>query len=1362
MEMTEFAPRTVSVIEEGSEGGSGTVSKRLATYQDCPAYVLLGSPGAGKTAAFRQESDAHENGVQISARDFIASLDSPKWSDKLPFIDGLDEMRAGAQDGRTPIDQIRNKLQRLGCSRFRLSCRTIDWWWTNDRQKLEQLGIDILLLILDPLTDESVLEVLRLHGKPKNGNPEEFVSQARAHGLGEWLKNPQTLLRLADSIDEQGGWPHSRRDLYEKACETLLSEPNEEHIRSGARQISLDTLSKTAGRMCAVQLLSGSAGYTLPPGKPDKDYPALEKVVSIENGRQTAQTRAFDKIPELERVVPEHQSTAEFLGGRYLAEQVERGFSANRILALISSADEVVVPKLQGVAAWFAVYSRSARKKLIESTPLEIILYGDVESFDTEDKLLLFDKLREKTNNNPWCIDIVRRSTPLRGLASPNLHEYLKEAVRQPAPGYNEQSFRYLVLKALHGYSALTEISESLLGIIRGEKSWPANKELALDILIRSCADTKKTGNLLKKLLSEIQEGTIQDFHGRLSDALLGALFPRHISANETLACLMDSRQPSTATFHTSWANRFVEQLSPKQLTDILNMLVVRVNNARQPNLSQASFRPFRTFLAILQNLFSPAPAGEISLLDLRHWLETAWCSEIQHTVSSSFGQLASSVRDWLRHQPDKHREIFESGVREWSNDKNFKLRAYETGNWLFGLEPTPDFWPWCLDLATQSKTPKVAEFYLQHIVKTLLDGNTEISLSLDDIQVRIAKYPKLEKAFKTMLVCPLPRDHFKEMEARQRRIAVDLHEQQQIHQDWIEKVKAREAMLRENCGPVDLLSNLAWAYFGGFYYVEGNHPLGRIRNLLNGDDHLIQVVLDAFKQAISREDAPNVGEIIRHAAQASPHPLTYPCLAGLEEMAVPPETDQQIQRALAFHYFADYDLPSEVNPAWYESLLLQRPDLVSKILIRRIRFQMRKGEEFLTSSYELAFSATHAKVASLATLPLLKSFPVRCTTRQLHELGHLLTAALLHCKHADLRKLLKGKLAVSKTKNMNIGQHVYWLASRFLISPETYHHKLESYVHKDDRRMRYFAEFICQGSTSPEWDNLLKGKCLVTLIQLLGSSFRYISFDEGVAWSSTPMATSGMVRELIDHLADDPSRTATETLSYLVADDSLSKWRIYLQNAVDKQYSLRRQSEFKHRSVGEIIQALDKKKPASMDDLVVLLMEDFDEMSKKIRDGSTNDWHQYWNQSPKRRPKEWSPKDEPDCRDAFLSDLQEKLKPLDIHADKEPFYADDTKADIRVSYKSLNLPIEVKKSHSEDLWKGVREQLIPKYTRDPGAGGRGIYLVFWFGEEFTVKNPEMEARPTNPDELQHQLENSLTPEEADKVSIHVIDVARP
>lgn len=1361
--MIEPVPCTVSAIGEGSEGSPGAASKRLAVYRDCPAYVLLGSPGAGKTTAFRQEADSHENGKYVSARDFINTKNlgkNPEWSGNLLFIDGLDEMRAGLKDGRTPIDQIRGKLQELGCPQFRLSCRTIDWWWTNDRQKLEQLGTEILPLVLDPLTDESILEVLRQHDKPKNGDPEEFVSQAHAHGLGEWLKNPQTLLLLADSIDEQGGWPHSHKEVYEKACETLLSEPNEEHIRSGAKQASMDTLSETAGRMCAVQLLSGGAGYTLPPGKPNQDYPALERVVPMDTGEQTVRTRAFDKIPDLERVVPKHQCTAEFLGGRYLAEQVEQGFSANRVLTLMSGADKVVVPKLRGIAAWFAVYSRSGRKKLIESNPLEIILYGDAAFFDMGEKLLLLDKLKEKTDENPWFIYALRWDSKLWGLASPDIHAELKEILTTLTNSESDGTFRYLILKALRDSpDATDDFSDVLLKVVKDENQ-PANQSLALDVLVKNYRADPGVAQHLKELLSAVKSGMVWDVNGIIMNTLSMELYPEHISEQDVLDCLTNLKQPSFTTFETTWPQLLVENSTSTKLANILDRLVARIKEVEGAEFSSMHYRLYTTYLAILQKMFSNNVDWEFDLDNLRQWFEMASHPDISHTVVSRHMETEKVIQNWLSRQPDIYKKLFKAGVENWAKTQDFKLQALYTRSWLFGLQPDSDFWPWCLDLAIQSRIPEAAKFYLQQVVEALSKEDAATNFSLDDIQAQIAKHPKLEEAFKAMLVHSLDEDYFEEIEARQRRIDVDLHEREQTRQNWIEKVKAHETELRENRGPLELLHKLALAYFDGLYEAVGDQPRERIRNLLGGDDHLVHAVLKSFKNAISREDAPSVGEIIRHAKQGQSHPLTFPCLAGLKETGFPPSTDQQIRRVLAFHYFADYALPGEVgsqNLEWYEFLLAQRPELVSEILIKRIRFQMRKGEEFLTDSHELAFSDTHSKVARLAVLPLLKSFPIRCATRRLPALGQLLAAALLHCEPRELKKLLEVKLGESKTENMNVGQHVYWLAAGLLISCRTYHARLESYLRGDERRIRYFVGFVGQGDGSPEWEALLVGSALESVIKLIGPFAGPVLLRKDLKSGSPVLAASTLVRKLADHLAGDETPAATEILSRLIPDDSLSKWRHYLQNVAEKQRTSRRQSEFTHCGVDELLQTLEKKKPANMDDLVVLLLEDLDEMSKKIRDGSTNDWHQYWNQLP-----EWSPKWETDCRDAFLSDLQEKLRSLDISADREGSYADNTQADIRVSYKNLNLPIEVKKSHSDDLWKGIRKQLVPKYTRDPGADGRGIYLVFWFGGEYSTKNPETETRPAGPDELQHQLEDSLTPEEADKVSIRVIDVARP
>ena len=68
---------------------------------------------------------------------------------------------------------------------------------------------------------------------------------------------------------------------------------------------------------------------------------------------------------------------------------------------------------------------------------------------------------------------------------------------------------------------------------------------------------------------------------------------------------------------------------------------------------------------------------------------------------------------------------------------------------------------------------------------------------------------------------------------------------------------------------------------------------------------------------------------------------------------------------------------------------------------------------------------------------------------------------------------------------------------------------------------------------------------------------------------------------------------------------------------------------------------------------------------------------------------------------------------------------------------------------------------MIAKYTTDPDTGGYGIYLVFWFGRKGTPP-PPTGPPPATAEELQERLQATLTPVEARKISVCVIDVSRP
>ena len=190
-----------------------------------------------------------------------------------------------------------------------------------------------------------------------------------------------------------------------------------------------------------------------------------------------------------------------------------------------------------------------------------------------------------------------------------------------------------------------------------------------------------------------------------------------------------------------------------------------------------------------------------------------------------------------------------------------------------------------------------------------------------------------------------------------------------------------------------------------------------------------------------------------------------------------------------------------------------------------------------------------------------------------------------------------------------------------------------------------------------------------------------------------------------------------------------------------------------------QVAEVLKNGRPANAADLAALAVGTLHELSRRIRDGATSDWRQYWNVD--RYNRALNPKPENACRDALLSDLRLVMAPLQVEALAEGVYADDNRADIRLSVPGCNIPIEIKRSCHDDWWSSIKTQLIDKYTRDPGTDGYGIYLVFWYGEaEGCRPVPASGRRPRSPGEVRRALRDTLTEVERRKISVCVIDVS--
>ena len=200
---------------------------------------------------------------------------------------------------------------------------------------------------------------------------------------------------------------------------------------------------------------------------------------------------------------------------------------------------------------------------------------------------------------------------------------------------------------------------------------------------------------------------------------------------------------------------------------------------------------------------------------------------------------------------------------------------------------------------------------------------------------------------------------------------------------------------------------------------------------------------------------------------------------------------------------------------------------------------------------------------------------------------------------------------------------------------------------------------------------------------------------------------------------------------------------------------------EYRHSDIGKVVKTLDRGAPANAGDLAALVFDELNTLSLKIRDGSTSDWRQHWNVNQYNRPTK--PKPEAACRDAVLSDLQERLGQFRIDAQPESVYAEDNRADIRVSFGGFNVPVEIKRSCHPEVWTAVRSQLIAKYTRDPGAEGYGIYLVLWFGDTEKCRPTKCGGwTPETAEDVRLRLQQSLGDREGRLISVCVVDVSKP
>ena len=1362
--MNKLVERTCTKLGRNGADSPEAESKLLSAYRSAQAYVLLGDPGSGKTTSFRAECE--ELGDQakfISARDFLVYESAPdELRGRTLFIDGLDEVRAGALDVRSPFDRIRRLLIKLGRPRFRISCREADWLGESDRQRLQLVAKNstVAALRLDPLTPTDVENILR--GSLAVRDPSGFVAQARERGVDGLLLNPQGLELLAKAVHQGNGWPNSRIETFELACVQMAGERNREHRHAKRPGVPIDSLIDSAGRLCALQLIAELIGYSQDEDSANADYPTLDACVQGDSSElRAALSSKLFKADGDQRFSPVHRQIAEFLGAKHLAGLIDKGLPPKRVMALMTGGDGTVVTALRGLAAWLAAHSPRVRTELVSNDAAGVAIYGDIQDFSPDEKQELLAALLRQPGIAARATLNVKAFAPLVAAETePKIRQVLGSADR----GLPQQDRAAFILLILGQSQQLAGLAPEMLGIVRDD-SWPPQIRLvALDGFIRNRKGSPGHTGELKALLADIRARGITAANRNLCGTLLGKLYPGVVRPRRVWDYLTESAgQDVSGSYWQFWRRTLLAKSSGSDIPDLLDSLAPQISN-----LEPAFDSIHRSELPVLLLERGLRLHGDrVAWGRVYQWLGAG--AQVLDRFRGHPPDAVLQIRGWLEQRPEIQKDIVLRGLKSCRDDHRVHYADFMNRKRLFEARLPADFGLWCLKqaVAFANSKPQVAKHLFREAYRIYSADEPGEGLSAAVLREYAQQHECLENLLADLESPPHPSHEETDWQRRQ---AKYLEEHQRRRREWREWIRSNERALLENRAVPALLYQLALVYFGKHPDLEENcRGKEALVQALEGSG-AVNAAMHGLRGVIDRDDLPGVREIIRLAKNQREHYLGLPLLVALEEgeSASPgilrSKAHSRVRACVAcYHNWArDLSESGKARPAWYQGLLDSHPGIVSEIALKCAAAALRT-EGFVSQKFwDIADDQTLGAVARAATLDLLRVFPTRCSLRQLGILDDLLWATIARGAEAELLDLAKRKL--SKT-GMNAGQRVRWLGTGLICSPGKYREPTVEFLDGKERLVRHLAKFCVRGANSwnpdhgsrPSPYEDLDSKTLEIIIRTLGGRFSPVE-TKGFSYATDEIHVSEFLIRIINYLASKPDRSATEALESLAGDASVIRWHACLSQNLDSQRIIRRDTEYRHPTLQQACKVLRGGPPANPGDLTALTVDRIRNIATGIRKQNTNEWRLFWNEVSHGKPGE--PKVENSCRDALLALLKPHL-PHPVSAQPESQHANQNRSDIAVSAPGFQIPIEVKRNTDRELWSALHKQLIAKYAVDPASGGYGVYVVFWFGSD--KQRPRSDGkRPNSPETLEVLLREALGEKEARKISICVIDVCPP
>lgn len=604
-----------------------------------PRLVILAEAGAGKTREMREqvkrlvaegkfafflrlEDLAQEQLPELlSAEDecrfwaWQADGQSLAWF----FLDAVDELKlTGGRLDRALARLARAIKSHLERARIVISCRPSDWRPILDLTTVEEhLPVGALQQIAVPAADELFLAAIQREepsakSKEKDGSAEPHkvrmvallplgTPQIRRFAQSLGVKDAATFLA---EIDRQDAWTFARRplDLSDLIATWTTAgrlgtrvEQHEANVRTRLKddptRPDRGALADTRAREGAERLaLALTLTRTRTVRSPEQalDPRRAEAVLDMaqvlsdwsEEERQALLRRALFDPATYGRVRFHHSSVQDYLAACRLKELHRRGMATtalHRLLFAQRYGVNVVVPSMQAIAGWLALWNEDVRQELMKREPEVLLSLGDPGALPLSARAELVRAFAGAYSRGGWR-GLTIPISQLRRLAHPELGGMIRELW---GTGPSNSDVRELLLGMV--WQGPIKDCEDIAYSAALDGTLPDHERVFAIRALLACGTEWKARAVADAMLCPTDVWPIRIVCGTAAD-----LFPRVLAAPELIALVERTDGPKRQIERFAWSlDQIAGNLNPEssnavEFRDALADLIWRGRDAQQ------------------------------------------------------------------------------------------------------------------------------------------------------------------------------------------------------------------------------------------------------------------------------------------------------------------------------------------------------------------------------------------------------------------------------------------------------------------------------------------------------------------------------------------------------------------------------------------------------------------------------------------------------------------------------------------------------------------------------------------------------------------------------------------------------------